>query len=310
MAKRNCFNCVYLVEPLPAEGFAEMGARQIIFPVCVNHVDSPGRVRHVHPAEVCRHFRAVGQAPLPRVARSEPPTPERDDIRHIPLTRGLWAVVDAADYQWLSRYRWCVKSGRSGKFYAGRSEGGRFIMMHRQIMQPPPGMVVDHIDGNPLNNRRCNLRICTLAQNARNRRPMPSTSGFVGVYPSRKKWSARITYRGRVLNVGLFDDKVTAAKARDRKARELFGEFAYLNFPEETELGCAACTRRRILYCRGALVARSVAVGVLSLQVSAGLRRAATDAAGKPRGIVSAAVSSEPFGISMSTPRVSAGRWW
>ncbi len=233
MAKRDCFNCVYLVEPARVEGYREMFGSQIIFPVCVNHADSPGRVREVHPAEVCRNFRARGERARPRVVRSQPPEPESDDIKHIPLTRGRWAIVDAADFEWLSQYRWCVKSGRSGKYYAGRSEGGKFILMHRQIMRPPPGMVVDHIDGNPLNNRRCNLRICTLAQNSRNRRPMPSTSGLAGVYPSGKKWSARIMHNGKIVNVGLFDDKVAAAKARDRKARELFGAFAYLNFPEE-----------------------------------------------------------------------------
>ena len=98
-------------------------------------------------------------------------------------------TVDAADYEWLSQYRWFAK-GTGGKYYAGRAERGEMIMMHREIMKPPPGMVVDHIDGDSLNNRRSNLRICTPRQNNHNRTFKGNTSGFAGVYPQGKRWRA------------------------------------------------------------------------------------------------------------------------
>jgi hypothetical protein len=102
--------------------------------------------------------------------------------------------------------------------------------MHRLIMQAPKGMVVDHINGNGLDNRRCNLRLCTPAQNRRNRhKHAGGRSRFLGVSPCGDKWNARVA--GRYL--GLFDDEVEAAKARDRKARQLYGEHAWLNFPPD-----------------------------------------------------------------------------
>ena len=110
--------------------------------------------------------------------------------------------------------------------------------MHRQIMKAPKGMVVDHIDGNGLNNRRSNLRICTPRQNQWNRCPLKTrkqTSPFKGVqYPTGKSRPyARIQYNGKTIHIGVFDSEVEAAQAYDRKAVELFGEFAYLNFPED-----------------------------------------------------------------------------
>jgi len=108
--------------------------------------------------------------------------------------------------------------------------------MHRAIMNPPDGTVVDHINRNSLNNRRCNLRICTQKENLRNGRPSRrSTSRFKGVYFDKqtRKWIAKIGYNGKTIHLGSFEDEVEAAKAYDRKAYELFGDFAYLNFPEE-----------------------------------------------------------------------------
>jgi len=106
--------------------------------------------------------------------------------------------------------------------------------MHQLLMAPPPGMVVDHIDGNGLNNRRANLRICTPQQNRRNTRPRHKTSAFLGVSRRGDKYAARIKHHGREFHLGLFKDEIEAAKARDRKAKELFGQFAWLNFPEDS----------------------------------------------------------------------------
>ncbi len=107
--------------------------------------------------------------------------------------------------------------------------------MYRLIMNAPKGMVVDHYDGNGLNNCRANLRICTRQQNAYNSRRSGGTSQFKGVHFEKAtgKWRATITLKGEHFDLGLYDDEVEAARAYDRKAIELFGEFAYLNFPEE-----------------------------------------------------------------------------
>jgi hypothetical protein len=104
--------------------------------------------------------------------------------------------------------------------------------MHREIMQPPPGMVVDHIDGNRANNSRENLRVCTQRQNVCNRGPH-GKSGFKGVTPHRDKWDAKLGYKGETYRAGIFDDPEDAARARDRLALEVVGEYAWLNRPEE-----------------------------------------------------------------------------
>ena len=107
--------------------------------------------------------------------------------------------------------------------------------MHREIMQPPPGMVVDHINRNGLDNREANLRNCTRLQNLQNRYWDAGQSQYRGVCLQGDKWMATAGYDGETIYVGLFDDEVAAAKARDRKAHELAGDFAYLNFPDEIE---------------------------------------------------------------------------
>ncbi len=106
-------------------------------------------------------------------------------------------------------------------------------MMHREIMKAPKGKFVDHIDGNGLNNRRRNLCLCMTEQNLQNRRPLARTSQFKGVLYYADKWHAEITCWGKKTRIGAYDDEVEAATAYDRMAIELFGEFAYLNFPEE-----------------------------------------------------------------------------
>jgi hypothetical protein len=105
--------------------------------------------------------------------------------------------------------------------------------MHREIMHAPDGMVVDHKNRNGIDNRPDNLRVCTPAQNEYNKAPRGKRSRFKGVYPDGDKWYAMIKHKGETYYLGTFDDEVEAAKARDRKAYELEGEYAYLNFPED-----------------------------------------------------------------------------
>jgi hypothetical protein len=203
---------------------------QVVFPICVDHPDSPGMAREVHPAETCPNFRAK---PKPAVRGGKPPRRERPTDRYIPLTRGLWAIVDVADFERLNKYRWYASPSGGGKMYARRNTRKGTVLMHREIMKPPKGMHVDHRDRNGLNNRPDNLRNCTPAQNEYNKPPRGKKSRFKGVYRDGDKWYAVIKHKGQTYYLGTFDDEIEAAKARDRKAYELEGEYAYLNFPEE-----------------------------------------------------------------------------
>ncbi len=106
--------------------------------------------------------------------------------------------------------------------------------MHRLIANAPAHLLVDHIDHDGLNNRKANLRLCSIAQNNQNSRPnRNAASKYKGVSwaQSCRKWFARIRPNRKTIYLGLFTDEIEAALAYDRKAKELFGEFAYLNFP-------------------------------------------------------------------------------
>lgn len=222
VAERTCAHCVY--------GLACPGGEpeQV---TCVNHVESPGRLHPVVGGGSCRNFRPRRRTPV----RIEPPEPPSDEIRYIALTRGKFAIVDAADYEWLSRYKWTANC-KGDKCYAYRRDKGRGVLMHRAIMQAPKGLVVDHIDGNGLNNRRSNLRLCTQAENSRNARPRRGTSRFKGVraHNTPGQFVAEITLDGRARYIGSFTDEIEAAIAYDLRAVVLFAEFARLNFPHIT----------------------------------------------------------------------------
>lgn len=202
--------------------------------ICANSAETPGELKGVPATGWCRNFRHRRGPTI----RLEPPEPPNDEIRHIPLTRGKYAIVDAADYEWLSPHKWFANGNEENGYYAARwLPDHKLQLMHRAIMNPPEGMIVDHIDGQRHNNRRANLRVCTWKENVRNGKPSrSSTSRFKGVYfaTTLGKWVATIRCDGKKIYLGAFADEIEAAKAYDRKARELFGEFAYLNFPEET----------------------------------------------------------------------------
>jgi len=145
------------------------------------------------------------------------------------------AVVDDDDYAWLSKWKWCAGAGgpyavRTGKLADGERRG-KAILMHREIMRPDDGLQVDHINGNTLDNRRCNLRPCTPTQNAQHitKRKNPH-SRHKGV---RKDacgyWMAHVSNNGRFEYLGYFGSEDEAAAAYNRRATELYGEFADLN---------------------------------------------------------------------------------
>lgn len=150
----------------------------------------------------------------------------------IPLTRDLFATVDAEDLPLVQSYRWWAKQN-GNTFYAaadvslGRHQRER-LLMHRVILGASPGESVDHIDGDGLNNCRANLRLATKSQNMMNARVRrDSTSGYRGVSYCRYtgRWQANIKKNGKRTFLGRFDTPEQAAEAYRQAADRLFGEY-------------------------------------------------------------------------------------
>lgn len=153
-------------------------------------------------------------------------------MKHIQLTQGKVALVDDEDYEWLSQSKWHY----THQGYAARRASGRMVLMHREIVGTEGSADTDHINGNKLDNRRCNLRVCTRSQNLINRPSLRGSSNYKGVSWSvrDRKWLAHSYHSGKSHYIGTFDDEREAAAAYDKAAKRAFGEFARLNFPEES----------------------------------------------------------------------------
>lgn len=154
-------------------------------------------------------------------------------------------IVDDEDYDKVmaaisEKSKWyAVNHNPSSKYYA--MNGGRDKSVHRVIMDAPKGMDVDHINGDPLDNRKENLRLCTRRENCRNKKVRAdSKSGFKGVYVRpNDRYQAYIgdpAKKSRHINLGTYGTPEEAARAYDKKAIELHGEYAVLNFPEDTHI--------------------------------------------------------------------------
>ena len=154
----------------------------------------------------------------------------------ISLPQGKVAIVDEADFEWLSQWQWCLNSNGYARRRLPTRKGKQFTaLMHREIMMAGPGQEVDHINGDHLDNRRANLRLCTHLENSRNRGPQSNNnSGFKGVhwYAQTQRWQAQIKAGSRRIHLGYFVDKLDAARTYDEAARDHFGAFAALNFQE------------------------------------------------------------------------------
>lgn len=162
-------------------------------------------------------------------------------MKRINLTKGFVAIVDDADFDYLNQFSW-HSNVQPTTVYADRKQricGGSQIHtpMHRMIVGALPHQLVDHRDGNGLNNRRSNLRICDVVKNGGNRRIIASnnTSGFKGVsfHKPTGKWVAyigkKIGGKSKMVRIGGFDTPILAAVAYNDAASEYFGPFAKLN---------------------------------------------------------------------------------
>lgn len=158
-----------------------------------------------------------------------------EGLKSIYVGNGKYMIVDEEDFEKLSQNSWSSYNYR-GVWRCQSVINKKTVKPHRIIMGvTDPKIQIDHIDGNPFNNSKRNLRLCSNAENNMNIPPRPNgTSKYKGVRVSSNgsKYLASIMSNYKGIHIGTFKSEEDAARAYDAKARELFGEFAYLNFPE------------------------------------------------------------------------------
>lgn len=163
----------------------------------------------------------------------------------VAVSGALQAIVDSQDADRVRMHRWKMTRSVYGIGYAITKVDGKTVSMHRLIFgQSCDGSIVDHINGNTLDNRRCNLRIADDAQNQWNRSKRAGRSKFKGVcfHAKSGKWMSRIAVRKRRIQIGLFDSEEAAGRAYDAAAMQHFGEFARCNFESQREVGRGRAT--------------------------------------------------------------------
>jgi hypothetical protein len=226
--ENNCKKCVYA-------GAVNQCDSELL--ICTNKPGREGELFITRQGRICNNYFAKRQPAL----RLEPTQPENDEIRFIALTKGKFAIVDKEDFEQMRKFKWFA-SGPEKYPYGVRAiypgEGRKITLyMHREIMKAPRGLVVDHINGNTLDNRRVNLRLATKRQNTCNMRVNKEgcSSKYRGVcrHKATRKWAAKISVDMKRIHLGVFEDEVEAARAYDTAAKKYHGEFARLNFPNE-----------------------------------------------------------------------------
>lgn len=161
---------------------------------------------------------------------------EELDLVYILLSNNDVAVCSGCDLDRLkTQEKWSI-SADGYPYFTDYSDGKRTVRLHNFIYDNiPNGYIVDHINGNKLDNRRENLRLATYSENNANRKSRNGSSIYKGVSfdKSRNKWISSIQVNGKTQHIGRFDDEIECAKAYDKKCYEIYGEYAKLNFPNE-----------------------------------------------------------------------------
>ncbi len=157
--------------------------------------------------------------------------------KSIPLTQGKFTVIDADDFERVSKFKWQFSGGyaRRSQYISGSGRRAKkkavLWVLARFLLNFPEGGHVDHVNGDCLDNRKSNLRHCTQMQNIRNQKSR-ATSGLKGVKKTGwggKSWMANICVNYEQIYLGCFYDKRTAALVYNNAAQKYFGEFARLN---------------------------------------------------------------------------------
>lgn len=150
--------------------------------------------------------------------------------KEIKLTQGKIAIVDDDMFDYLNQWKWFCYNGYAARNLPRNKHRLRKLFMHHLIISPPDGMEIDHKNRNRSDNRRDNLRVCSHSQNIMNRDILPNnTSGKKGVSWDKvnNKWRAVIKYNYKYIHIGRYNNIEDASDAFHKKAKELFGEFAY-----------------------------------------------------------------------------------
>ena len=147
---------------------------------------------------------------------------------------GYRLLIDESDYDRIIKRTWRIQTAsvKKGKYYFMSHEGKHSILLHRFIMGSilRDGKVIDHINGNTLDNRKCNLRTCTMTENSRNRKICYNNkTGYKGVYyvEKRKQFRARIMVDKKRILIGCFKNPEDAYQAYCEAAVKYHGEFAH-----------------------------------------------------------------------------------
>jgi hypothetical protein len=157
------------------------------------------------------------------------------NVAYVTLTKGYVATVDAADVEILAPFSWFVNTSQHLAYGMTRTRDAegrvKIVFMHTMLLQPPTGLITDHIDGDGLNNRRSNLRAVTPGQNKYNSRTYKnSQSGVKGVMPTKTgTWTAQIRYERRKHYLGTFKTLAEAQQAYADAAKRLHGDYARLD---------------------------------------------------------------------------------
>lgn len=170
----------------------------------------------------------------------------QNSLKILPLSQGLATIIDDSMWESVAALNWYAGwNSSSQSFYPMRGDyssgwkSGRTMFLHSFIMGFPKDLFIDHKNGNSLDNRQENLRVCTAQQNNFNRRNFSKQSSlhskFKGVCWHKRiaKWQSNICKNKTKIHLGYFSDEIEAAKAYDRMAVSQFGEFAAPNFPQQ-----------------------------------------------------------------------------